>query len=44
MKFTDPDQTMELTPAKKAQLIAFLSTLTDPVFLSDPRFMDPGPP
>lgn len=44
MKFTDPDQTLELTPEKRAQLIAFLNTLTDPGFVSDPRFMDPGPP
>jgi hypothetical protein len=44
MKFCDPDQTLELTPDKRAQLIAFLNTLTDPTFLSDPRFFDPGPP
>lgn len=44
MKFCDPDLTLELTPTKRAQLIAFLNTLTDPTFLTDPRFFDPGPP
>ena len=44
MKFTDPDQTLELTPTKRAQLIAFLNTLTDTEFASDPKFSDPGPP
>ena len=44
MKFTDPDQTLELTPAKKAQLTAFLNTLTDMDFVNDPKFSDPGEP
>lgn len=44
MKFCDPDQTLELTVDKRAQLIAFLNTLTDPSFLTDPKFFDPGPP
>lgn len=44
MKFTDPDLTLGLTPQKKAQLIAFLNTLTDMDFVSDERFSDPGPP
>lgn len=44
MKFTDPEQTLELTPVKRAQLIAFLNTLTDTDFATDPKFSDPGPP
>lgn len=44
MKFTDPDLTLGLTPQKKAQLIAFLNTLTDMDFVNDGRFSDPGPP
>lgn len=44
MKFTDPDNTMELTPLKKQQLLAFLNTLTDWEFLNDTDFQDPGPP
>lgn len=44
MKFTDPDNTMGLTPQKKQQLIAFLNTLTDWEFVNDPEFQDPGPP
>ncbi|MBL8002427.1 MAG: cytochrome-c peroxidase [Flavobacteriales bacterium] len=44
MKFTDPDNTMGLTPQKKQQLLAFLNTLTDWDFLNDPDFQDPGPP
>jgi cytochrome c peroxidase len=44
MKFTDPDLTLELTPQKRAQLIAFLGTLTDMDFVNNPAFSDPGPP
>ena len=44
MKFVDPDETMELTPQKKAQVIAFLQQLTDTAFLTNPAFSDPGPP
>ncbi|MBL7965064.1 MAG: cytochrome-c peroxidase [Flavobacteriales bacterium] len=44
MKFTDPGQTLELTPEKKQQILAFLNTLTDLDFLNDPRFSDPGAP
>lgn len=32
-----------LTPEERADLIAFLSSLTDEQFLSDPRFSDPWP-
>jgi cytochrome c peroxidase len=32
------------TPAEKADLLAFLEALTDPGFLSDPRFSDPFAP
>jgi cytochrome c peroxidase len=35
---------LQLTPQKKAQVIAFLHTLTDTDFITDPRFQDPGPP
>ena len=34
-------QPLNLTASEKAALIAFLKTLTDPYFLSDPRFSDP---
>ena len=34
-------QPLNLTNSEKAALIAFLKTLTDPHFLSDPRFSDP---
>ena len=44
MKFTDQDLTLELTPEKRAQIIAFLNTLTDTEFVEDPAFADPGPP
>ena len=44
MKFTDPEITMELTPQKKEQIKAFLHTLTDHVFINDPRHQDPGAP
>jgi len=44
MKFTDPDNTLGLTAQKKQQLIAFLNTLTDWEFLTNPLFQDPGPP
>lgn len=30
-----------MTPAERADLVAFLHALTDPVFVSDPRFRDP---
>ena len=30
-----------LTDAQKAALVAFLKTLTDPSFVTDPRFSDP---
>lgn len=30
-----------ITPAERADLVAFLRALTDPVFVSDPRFRDP---
>lgn len=33
-----------LSPEEKADLLAFLEALTDPVFLSDPRFSDPFAP
>ncbi|MDX9749483.1 MAG: cytochrome c peroxidase [Flavobacteriales bacterium] len=42
MKFTQGG--LSLTPEKKAQLIAFLHTLTDHDFFTDERFSDPGPP
>ena len=35
---------LQLSAEKKAQLIAFLHTLTDTEFVNDPRFQDPGPP
>ncbi len=44
MKFSDPDLTLELTPQKRAQIIAFLNALTDDSFLIDPAFSDPGEP
>lgn len=44
MKFTDPDLTLELTPQKRAQIIAFLNSLTDTEFVNNPAFSDPGPP
>lgn len=44
MKFTDPDQTLELTPLKKQQVLAFLNALTDMDFVTNPDFQDPGPP
>ncbi|MFZ1689199.1 MAG: cytochrome c peroxidase [Flavobacteriales bacterium] len=44
MKFVDPDETMELTVQKKAQVIAFLQQLTDTAFMTNPAFSDPGPP
>jgi cytochrome c peroxidase len=42
MKFTTGG--LQLTPEKKAQLIAFLHTLTDTAFVNNPAFHDPGPP
>lgn len=44
MKFTDPDITLELTPQKRTQIIAFLNSLTDTEFVNNPAFSDPGPP
>lgn len=35
---------LQLTQDKKDQLMAFLNMLTDPEFLSNPEFSDPGPP
>ena len=34
-------QPLNFTSAEKAALLAFLKTLTDPAFLTDPRFSDP---
>lgn len=42
MKFTQGG--LSLTPEKKAQLLAFLHTLTDEEFLNNPAFSDPGTP
>ncbi len=42
MKFTTGG--LQLTPEKKAQLIAFLHTLTDTAFVNNPAFQDPGLP
>lgn len=33
-----------LTPEERADLVAFLESLTDPTFLTDPRFSDPKGP
>lgn len=44
MKFTDPDLMLELTPQKRAQIIAFLNSLTDMEFVENPAFSDPGSP
>lgn len=44
MKFTDPDLTLELDATKRAQILAFLNTLTDTEFIENPAFADPGPP
>ena len=35
---------LDLTDDEIAALIAFIETLTDPAFLTDPRFSDPFPP
>ena len=43
----NPDGTvrrLNLSPAQKAALIAFLGTLTDNALLTDPKFSDPFPP
>mgnify|MGYP000862192744 CR=1 FL=1 len=42
MKYTTGG--LSLTPEKKAQLLAFLHSLTDMDFVTDERFSDPGPP
>ena len=34
-------QPLHLTGSEKGALVAFLKTLTDPQFLSDPKFSDP---
>jgi cytochrome c peroxidase len=34
-------QPLHFTSSEKAALVAFLKTLTDPSFLSDPKFSDP---
>jgi cytochrome c peroxidase len=44
MKFTSPDMTLGLTPTKRMQIKAFLNSLTDEEFLTNPDFQDPGPP
>lgn len=44
MKFTDPDMELGLTPEKREQVKAFLESLTDMEFLTNPDFSDPGPP
>ncbi|MBP8822973.1 MAG: cytochrome-c peroxidase [Flavobacteriales bacterium] len=44
MKFTDADMELGLTPAKRAQIKAFLNALTDAEFLNNPEHQDPGPP
>ena len=44
MKFTDPNTTMGLTAQQRAQLKAFLESLTDYAFINDPAVRDPGPP
>ncbi len=44
MKFTDPEMELGLTPTKRQQIIAFLNSLTDAEFLTNPAFTDPGPP
>lgn len=36
-----PPGRLRINPAEKANLIAFLKTLSDPEFLRDPRFSDP---
>lgn len=44
MKFTSPDMTLGLSPTKRMQIKAFLNSLTDDEFLTNPAFQDPGPP
>ena len=34
---------VQLTPSEKADLIAFLLTLSEPAFIANPAFQDPGP-
>jgi hypothetical protein len=36
--------TLGLTPTKRMQIKAFLNSLTDEEFLTNPDFQDPGPP
>lgn len=41
--FTDPTiRPLTLTPDERADLLAFLRSLTDDAFLTDPRWSDPG--
>jgi len=42
MKFTQGG--LSLTAEKKMQLVAFMNTLTDPEFVNNPAFQDPGEP
>ena len=42
MKYTQGG--LQLTAEKKQQLLAFLNSLTDMDFVSDPAFSDPGEP
>lgn len=42
MKYTTGG--LQLTPEKKAQLLAFLNMLTDMEFVNNPAFQDPGTP
>ncbi|RAK66218.1 cytochrome-c peroxidase [Hymenobacter edaphi] len=39
----DPSGRILLTPLEKQKIIAFLHTLTDSTFITDPRFSDPNP-
>ncbi|GAB3841520.1 cytochrome c peroxidase [Hymenobacter jeollabukensis] len=39
----DPSKKIMLTAAEKQKIIAFLHTLTDSTFITDPRFSDPNP-
>jgi len=43
MKFTDPNSTMDLSQAKKDQLLALLNSFTDWDFVNNPDFQDPNP-
>ena len=41
IKMKNPSKPLALTPQDKADLIAFLKTLTDSAFLTNPAFADP---